>query len=316
MLFLHDISQINIKKRVLSMKKHILNSLSILFFTNIIFAASQQNAPEVPIDIQKIEIQQPEKATTGAITEAVFILQNRKNTCTDFIKKSKDMLEDVRVKNIIKLNDQKDVLSVPPAAGTTTDIAAISIAQTGGKIEESEKGRTNMILCFFPEYIKQLENIINHIEARIQAFGQDQNLLYSRLREEVEKINKAEEIIKVQDNLLEATFALAKQKAILDDCQKKITENQRNYGLFKNSESKKSSDYVQRKMSSIEKDLKEQFTKFIDAKSVYDLKKNKLVMLKKQLKTLFAEFSQLEESEKIINKLLMETFDKCQADLK
>lgn len=298
------------------MKNRILKNLSVLFFTNIIFAASQQNAPEVPIDIQKIEIQQPEKATTGAITEAVFILQNRKNTCTDFIKKSKDMLEDVRVKNIIKLNDQKDVLSVPPAAGTTTDIAAISIAQVGGKIEESEKGRTNMILCFFPEYIKQLENIINHIEARIQAFGQDQNLLYSRLREEVEKINKAEEIIKVQDNLLEATFALAKQKAILDDCQKKITENQRNYGLFKNSESKKSSDYVQRKMSSIEKDLKEQFTKFIDAKSVYDLKKNKLVMLKKQLKPLFAEFSQLEESEKIINKLLMETFDKCQADLK
>lgn len=272
------------------MKANIL-SIFLLSFFIVGLASCEVESPEnKTIDTAQKMIER-DLATKGALIEAIFILQNKKNTLARHLRRVKTTF--IEIDHLIKdLVYERQILFdhfySNPVQSNQNNIIDCILADLS--VFYDEILHINLIKGIYPNYLKQLQSFIDDINNNIDQFvSGKKSITFCDLKTQVEKFDNILDIIKKEEELLRFVLEAESIKLNCKKYKEKINSRYRHLAVYEHNVKNKSDLFFIEQKELIDrsiKNLKKGMTKLIN-----DLakKQDKIKNLKEKLTKYYEE---------------------------
>lgn len=272
-----------------------------IFFLCLLSLAELSISLAVPIDNKLIQVlpnkKEPTKilATKGALIEAIFILQNKKNALIKSAKKIKIALMDADhlIKDLVYERQVLfDLYHNKRHNGTNNMIDRIL---TDMSVGYKEILNINLIKGLFPNRLKQIGVCITNLENVIDRFANPANkITFDELQLEIIKFDNILDILKKEEELLSSVLSIEKIKLKCKKFKDQISSRQEQLDLYTKNVVDKNAQFDEHK-SLIEGSIKRINKTLSSYSNQLEQKQNKNKIIKQNLFKLCEGFKRIDD---------------------
>jgi len=261
-----------------------VNVFSVFLFSFFVMGSmvSEDNASQdKPEAVEKVI--EPDLATKGALIEAVFILQNKKNSLQRYFKRVKSTL--VEVDHLIKdLVSERKVLFDHFYRNANNKDNMIDCILADLSFFYGEVLHINFIKGLYPRYLKQLQFFIDDITTTIEQFvNGKQSITFCKLKSQIDKFDNILDIVDQEERLIQLVLEAESIKLGCRKCKEKIGSRYRQLTVYEHTVKNKEDLFLVEQKECMERSIKKLKKHLNQLINDFANKQNKIKSLKQNL---------------------------------